>query len=340
MKIQNIIQITLALILVSFIIAGCGITVETDQAIDEDIESKDSLYGGKKIIFINSYHEGFEWSDREQAAAEAVLKDTGVELKVIYMDTKNNPSEEFKTAAGIKAKDEIEAFKPDLIITVDDNAFKYVIMPFYKDSDIPVVFGGINGDSSVYGTPYTNTAGIEESPLVGKMVENLLIYAKGTRAGYLSQDVLSEQQNIEFYSKSIEGGIAEVALVANGVEWQEKFLELQDKVDFLIIGACGNLAEWEPEETKQFVLQNSKIPSITQGDYMMDYSLMGMVLVPEEHGEWTANTALEILGGKKPNDIPVVINKQGRLFLNARIANELGIVFLPEQIKNAQKIYD
>ena len=59
---------------------------------------------GKKVLFIDSYHQGYAWSDGNTEGIQKVLGGTGAELKIHRMDTKPNGSDEFKTAAAEKAK--------------------------------------------------------------------------------------------------------------------------------------------------------------------------------------------------------------------------------------------
>ncbi len=54
-----------------------------------------------------------------------------------------------------------------------------------------------------------------------------------------------------------------------------------------------------------------------------------------EQGEWAANTALEILIGKKPGEIPLTTNKKARVILNMKLAKKLDIKFPMELIERA-----
>ena len=54
---------------------------------------------GKKVLFIDSYHTGYKWSDGITKGIQDVVGDSGVELKIHRMDTKRNTSEEFKKNA-------------------------------------------------------------------------------------------------------------------------------------------------------------------------------------------------------------------------------------------------
>ena len=159
---------------------------------DDDDENHQKPYEGKKILFINSYHEGYEWSDGISAAINESFEDTGVELRFFYMDTKRNPEEDFKNQSAHDAKAVLDFFDPDVVITSDDNAFKYLIMPYYRNATLPFAFCGINWDISAYeGAPYTNTAGMIEVVPIVELVDCLKNYSSGTRIGYLSIDSLT-----------------------------------------------------------------------------------------------------------------------------------------------------
>ena len=89
-----------------------------------------ATHTGKKVLFIDSYHEGYAWSDGIGRGINSILDGTGVELKVVRMDTKRNKDAAFKEQAALKAKKVIEEFGPDVVIAADDNASKYLIKPF------------------------------------------------------------------------------------------------------------------------------------------------------------------------------------------------------------------
>jgi hypothetical protein len=132
-------------------------------------------YNGKKVLYIDSYHVGYAWSDGVMRGVKTALEGTGVNLKMIAMDTKRNKGDEFKKEAALKAKAEIEAFKPDVVIAADDNASKFLIMPYFKDASLPFVFCGVNWDATGYGFPYSNTTGMVEVTPVPQLIEQLKI---------------------------------------------------------------------------------------------------------------------------------------------------------------------
>ncbi len=137
----------------------------------------DNDFAGKKILYVDSYNEGWPWNDRIAAGIRKVLEGTGATLRIFYMDTKRNPSEAFKKAAGARAKNFIDTYRPDVLIASDDNAVKYVVAPYYLNADLPIVFCGVNWDASIYGLPCRNVTGMVEVNLVDKMLRQLSKFA-------------------------------------------------------------------------------------------------------------------------------------------------------------------
>jgi pyruvate,water dikinase len=144
---------------------------------------------GKRILHVDSCHPGNEWNDRIAQAVRETLRSAGAELKVIHLDTKRRSSEVEKRAAALRAKRIIEQFRPDVVTASDDNAAEYLIMPYYKDSELPFVFCGLNWDASVYGFPYSNVTGMVEVSPIPQIIKLLKRYAHGDRIGYLTEDL-------------------------------------------------------------------------------------------------------------------------------------------------------
>jgi ABC-type uncharacterized transport system substrate-binding protein len=295
-------------------------------------------YGGKKVLYIDSYHAGYEWSDGITKGIEDTLKGTGVTLNIFRMDTKRNGSEEAKQQAAQGAKKAIEEFKPDVVIVSDDNAAKYVVAASYKDAKLPFVFCGVNWDASVYGMPYSNVTGMVEVSLTNEIISNLKAYAKGDRVGYLSADTETERKNEVFYNKILKISFAKSYYAKTLEEWKQAFLKLQDEVDMIIIENNAGISDWDNKAAEEFALANTKVPAGTTNPWMVPFSLLGITKIAEEQGIWSAQTALTIMDGTSPASIPIVSNKQGKFSLNMKIAGKIGVVFKPTLLKHAEII--
>ena len=336
---RSIPSMIIYIVLVVFIIVGCTPAASNTQPATNETSvatgNTQPDFTGKKVVYVNSYHEGYPWSDAIESGLHKVFDGTGVELKIIRLDTKQHPDPAFGKSAGESAWSEIQAYQPDVVITSDDNAQKYLVVPFMKNGNIPVIFNGVNWDASGYGYPTANITGMVEVELPDQLVQLLKSYAKGQRLGYITIDTETERKVVDIYNQRFFGGQMKTYWVKTQDEFKTAFLTAQQEVDILFVGNNAGSDKWDEKEMKQFILNNSSIPTGSINDWMAPYSLLTLAKSGEEQGEWSAQTALAILGGKSPADIPLAENKRGQLIVNLDLADKLGIVFAPSLLKNA-----
>ncbi len=307
--------------------------------------------GKPKVLFVNSYHAEYEWSEgiiqgvldplKISRGADGALdcRSSPVELQLHHMDTKRNQSEAFIQAAALKARDHIEEWDPDVVIAADDHAFKYLVMPYYKNASRPFVFCGVNWDVSHYdNAPYENTTGMIEVALFKPLIQYLRAYAAGDRVGFLSGDRYSDRAEVDYSRKLLNLQFDKEYYVNSFDEWKTAFRRLQDEVDLLIWTAVGGISDWNKEEALELIMEEATIPYGTVNSWMMPYELIGVTKDPQEQGAWAARAALEIIGGKAPGEIPVATNKRAQINLNMIIAKQMGIKFPVEWIENAHLI--
>lgn len=292
-------------------------------------------FAGKKVVYVNSYHEGYAWSDAIETGLHKVLDETGVGLTIIRLDTKRNPDEAFGRDAGAKAWAEIQSINPDVVIASDDNAQKYLVVPFMKNGAIPVIFNGVNWDASAYGFPTANMTGMIEVELPDQMVQLLKSYTQGERLGYITIDTETERKVVDIYNQRFFGGQMAVYWVKTQEEFKTAFLTAQQEVDILIMGNNAGSDKWDEEGMQQFILKNTVVPTGSINDWMAPYSLLTLAKSGQEQGEWSAKAALSILSGTPASEIAVAENKQGQLIVDLDIADKLGVVFAPSLLKNA-----
>jgi len=108
--------------------------------------STHSLADIPRVLFINSYHHGFPWSDGLQAGFENRLKASGmaVDLRIEYLDTKHHqPDIIFPVQREFLARK--YPVPPDVLVVTDNNALNFAIR--HRDElfrGVPLVFAGIN----------------------------------------------------------------------------------------------------------------------------------------------------------------------------------------------------
>jgi ABC-type uncharacterized transport system substrate-binding protein len=292
---------------------------------------------GKKVLFVNSYHQGYAWSDGEEAGAAQSLAGSGVKLDFYRMDLKRHTDEKWYKDESQKVKALIESSKPDVVIVSDDLATKVMVANF-KNTAQPWVFCGVNWDSSVYGLPFSNATGMNEVALTEQLLESLKAYAKGNRIAFLTVDSETERTEGRYYKKQLKLQFVQEKYVKTLAEWKDAFKKIQDEADVLLLGNFAGINDWNEASAAAFVLENAKIPSGGMYDFMMPYSMIGMTKIAEEQGIWAGKTTLSILKGSAPSSIPVAANKQAKLYANVKLASKAGIVFKPELIRNAEVI--
>jgi ABC-type uncharacterized transport system substrate-binding protein len=293
----------------------------------------------QKILFIDSYHQGYAWSDGIESGIRQVLEGKNVTLKVHRMDTKRNKTEEFKKQAALKAKAVIDEFKPDVVIAADDNASKYLIVPYYRGGNLPFVFAGINWDAARYGFPARNVTGMVEVNAVESLLETLRTFSGGVTVGLLSDDTTSTQKEVKTYAEVLNLRFDKVSLVTNFADWKQAYLEMQEAVDVMFFYNNAGIEGWNDQEASRFALEYAQIPSGAVQAWMAPYVLLVFPKDAVEQGEWAATTALKILQGMSPQSIPITTNKRTTPMMNSEMARNLQLEIPPELIQGGPAIF-
>lgn len=293
---------------------------------------------GKRIAWVDSYHKGYAWSDGLEQGIRETLFDRGLELRIIRMNSKRDNTEKLIKTAAERAKIELIEFRPDIIIASDDNAQKYLIVPYFRDSSTPVVFCGVNWDASMYGYPKENVTGMVEVNPVQEMISLLKPFSKGDRIGFLAGDLVTERKIAKINNEKFFNNSMQTYLVKTWDEFKKSFLQAQREVDILIFSNSSGIAGWQGGRAEQFVLENSRIPSVSPNNFMDRLVLCTLAKSAAEQGRYAAVTALRILQGKSPGLIPLVTNREYSLTVNVKLAQKMGVVFPLKVLKKARVI--
>lgn len=293
---------------------------------------------GKKILYVDSYHVGYPWSDGILEGVKSVLKGLDVELKTIHMDTKRNLDEAFMKQAGQRVKEFIEKYQPDVVIAADDNAQKYVVARFYKNAKLPFVFCGVNWDASIYGYPFENVTGMVEVEPVEALVGHLRPYAKGNRVGVMGADVVTDRKVAHEYNERFFKGRAKVYCAGTLQEFETLFRKAQIEVDMLIIHNQVGIKHWDDDKAVAFIRDTIRIPTGSMHSHAEHLVIFTIAKMAEEQGQWAAQTALWILSGKPPTDIPIQRNEEFSLVINLKMADALGITIPVSTLRAASEI--
>jgi ABC-type uncharacterized transport system substrate-binding protein len=284
------------------------------------------------VLYINSYHQGYAPSDEIFRGIRENLPTEDVDLHVFYMDTKRNGTDLFALSQSRKILRWIIRLKPAIILTSDDNAVKFCVIPHLMHKETPVVFCGVNWDCSQYGLPVENITGIVEVLPLRECVQTLKSYYPGARKlTVLSEQSLSEKSNATFLDTLSRHLGLEVSyrLVKDFGTWKINFANANDSADFIYVPTNGAIKNWDKDEAIEYVSKTIKTMVFTCDDFMMPYAVFALAKVPYEQGEWTARTAKQILNGVSPSQIPIAANRQTKAWLNTKLAEKIG--FRPKE---------
>ena len=221
----------------------------------------------KRIFIVSSYHKAYLWSQATQrGVSEAMLKygyldsaqqmeefaandqveSTRAILKKVWMDTKRKNSVSDMATATQRILQVLKEFQPHLVLLGDDNAANYIGTQLL-DTDIPVVFWGINGLPLKYGlvdsmdNPGHNVTGVWQ---VGYHKESLeLLQALVPEAktfAILTCDSETSRANLKAVVAAVRNSklplqLVEVVATNSYTEFKARALALAQQVDAFFI---------------------------------------------------------------------------------------------------------
>ena len=308
-----------------------------------------------KVFYVNSYHKTFLWSDSiERGLLEALsctkkkhstspdrapvkidCHQSPVELVVWRMDTKRNTDTDWRKAQALKIMDYIKTWEPDIVLLSDDNAAIFLGVPYLLNSRIPVVFCGTAWDASQYEfDKKNNITGMVEVAQIEHLFGLLTQFSKGERFAVMGADTLSCRRASEYYQKILRKKAIE-SWAHTVDEFKMQYIELQKKTDIIILEDLFTLKGYDREDMVQFLMNNTKVPTGALYEVYSYQALIACANLGEEQGAYMGTTALRILNGERPEEIPLVTNKKAKIILNMKLAKKLEITFPMDLIENA-----
>lgn len=317
-----------------------------------------------KILIVSSYHREYLWSESTHAGVMAAMlryefladadevaeftrndyvQSKRVVLKKLWMDTKRKSDQSDIARATASVVDEIARFKPDLVMLGDDNAANYVGNQLL-DTDIPVVFWGINGLPLKYGLidsmdrPGHNITGVwqagyyrEGLELLSKLVPEAKTFA------ILACDSVTARANIRLLRGLSRSGqlpmqLVDVVSTNDFDSFKHRVKELESKVDAFFVLNHDTFRNAEGEhvdmlEVGRWYLENIMIPEASQED---QFVREGMLLSANDSGYNQGYTAFEMAfdileQGLSPSLMRTKTPARGPLMVNRNRAAALGI---------------
>ncbi len=290
----------------------------------------------KTVLYLNSYHNGYHWSDGLLEGIRTVLNQSHykVDLQIEYMDAKKYNYDIISNNLFLLYKEKFKNEVFDIVILSDNDALNFVNRhrgDLFKN--IPVVFCGVNdlkGSDIITG----NITGIVELyDFIGTLKVAKNLYPKKDRLIFLIDDSttgtairhqaekLIQTNNlglqIEFWSQlSLE-------------ETQKRVGELPDNT-FLFIAPYYQTINgrfYTSEEVTEAIYKHSSVPIFTAWEFLVGYGTVGgRALSGVEHGKTAGEMALKILSGTNADDIAIIREPEDGMYVfDYKVMDKLGI---------------
>ncbi|KPA12139.1 PAS domain S-box [Candidatus Magnetomorum sp. HK-1] len=276
----------------------------------------------KNVLYLNSYHSGYKWSDDILRGIHSVFnKHRNLHLFTEFMDTKRffdkNTFDHFKEYLKIKYKN--TSF--DLILTSDDNAFKFIQM---NQSDlfteVPIVFCGVNYLQSSDLKSMKNVTGVNEKAdikatfdLILKLhpTTNLVVFiCDQTSTG---QKIVERIQDLQpLFPHSVKTMIVDDIEMDDLLQMVAK-LPRRSVIYFTTFFRDATGRFFEYDESVSMVANYSNVPIYGVWDFHLGHGIVGGMLTSGYfQGETAAKLGITILNGKSADSIPIIQKSPNR----------------------------
>ncbi|MGD9180715.1 MAG: ABC transporter substrate binding protein [Desulfobacterales bacterium] len=324
----------------------------------------------KRVYIAPSYEKNHICGGPQEEGVIKGLNKTGwfegmnLEVKRYYMDTKrkNTTPEAMKNEANIIFK-QINEFKPEVLVVVDDNAFREVALPLADEKDLAVVFSGMNGQPESYNAkkrfmnnrarPGGNITGVyEKLYLVRSMMvmQSAIPDLKGKKIVGITDysptgNALAAQFEIELKNKpkTIDW---EHKRVKNWKEYTSLIKKLNDdkKTRALYPMALSlkvsDTVTYTAPEIFKWTVANSHKPEMALNYFFAKIGLFGGAAVDfKAMGLLAGKKAGQILNGEKAGNLSIEDAPDYAIVFNLKRAKELGIEIPHPLLTAADHVY-
>lgn len=285
-----------------------------------------------RIMVLHSYSTGYVWTNLVNQSLKSAYEKSkfDVQIRYFYMNTRDLAYRDNADAIEQNFVDTVRAFRPRVIIAVDDAAQRIISRHYRNHPDIDIVFAGVNYSVEDYGyAAADNITGIfEHKPVAAlkKIIHELdrlqtADAADGAGADdagatpsilFLADDSTSSRNNAAFLAQQDWGVIdyRGARHVGDFAAWQRFIVDESNAYDYLLVSGYRQLldaagARVDSERVATWTQVNSRAALIGMNVFNSeDGVLLSVGVSPHEQGARAYSLALDIIRGDAPAGMP------------------------------------
>jgi len=301
------------------------------------IASADARSAGKKnVLILNSYHEGFKWTDDITRGVVSALEPVSGETRIFieYLNTKWVKDDLYFRQVRQILKHTYARTRFDLIISSDNDAFDF--LREYRDEvfgRVPVVFSGVNyfKKSDLAGTAlFTGVS--ETADLRDSLELALRLHPSVTRIFVINDPGIS--------GRIVKDELEKLAPIFHGrarFEYEDSadLEKILKDVESLPQGTLifytffyGDPARttYENSDCISLITRHARVPVYGAWDFNLGYGIVGGKLTSGyDQGIASGRMGLRILKGERVEDIPPLLTSRTRYMFDYRQMERFGI---------------
>jgi len=280
----------------------------------------------KQILYINSYHPGYSWSDDIQKGLVQRLQacDLEFELSVEYLDSRrfNKPVLQNKQADILLTK--YSGYRFDLAVVSDNAAFQFAVgnrgLLF---AGVPIVFCGYNNFRPEILHGFSDITGVNEEMDIDSLIKTALFIQPGIRT--LAFILSTGDDSSKAIAKKVETGIIPNYLNQYNIvrlkdapmsRIREALGRLPGNSALFLVGQTSDTGQGRaltPSENGRLISAACPVPTFTLWGFHLNTGVLGgRILSGFDQGQAAAEMALQILNGKSADSIPVIMTSPTR----------------------------
>lgn len=268
------------------------------------------------VVIINSYHQGYSWSDKEITGFLKRMREVYplIDPPIEHLDSKRHPGADNFESFKDRLLHKYGRHRLDLVVAFDNPAMEF--LKRYKNElfpRTPVVFGGINdfNKSMLEGMP--DTTGVAEIMDFEKTLESALKIHPNTREVLVIHDYTESGMAVrkEFeellpkFSRRLRFRFLPPTTVDEAVK--EISSLSPDSLGLILTYSTDRLdRSLSLPESTRMLTQSSPAPIYSMHETRLGYGIVGGQLIGGVgHGRRVGDIAIRVLYGEKPESIPV-----------------------------------